>query len=64
LSESLSHLIASVFILQESITAEDKKLFSENGEAQAQTLNQGLIIIKIGIFYQNFNCFGNVLLIL
>jgi hypothetical protein len=47
-------------ILQESITAENRKLFSENDEAQAQKLNQGRIIIKIGIFYQNFNCSGKV----
>jgi hypothetical protein len=63
-SESLSHLIASVFILQESKTAENKKLFSEKDEAQAQKLNQGRIMIKIGIFYQRFNCLGKVFLVL
>jgi hypothetical protein len=35
-SESLSHLTAGVFILHESITAENRKLFSENDEAQTQ----------------------------
>jgi hypothetical protein len=35
-SESLSHLIAGVFILQEPKTAENRKLFSENDETQTQ----------------------------
>jgi hypothetical protein len=34
--ESLSHLISGVFILQEPKTAENRKLFSENDEAQTQ----------------------------
>ncbi len=62
-SESLSPLIASVFILQESITAK-RKLFLENDEAQAQKLNQGCIIKKIGIFHRNFNCYDKDLLVL
>jgi hypothetical protein len=63
-SESLSHLIASVFILQESITAENRKLFSGNDEAQAQKRNQGRIIKKIGIFHRNFNCYDKDFLVL
>jgi hypothetical protein len=57
-------LTAALFILQESKTAENRKIFLENDEAQAQKLNQGCIIKKIGIFHQNFNCFGNVFLVL
>jgi hypothetical protein len=50
--ESLSHLIASVFILRESITAINRKLFSENDEAQAQKLNQCRIIKKLAFFIE------------
>jgi hypothetical protein len=60
----ISHLIASVFILQESKTAENIKIFSENDKAQAQKLNQDRIIKKIGAFHQNFNCYGKVFLVL
>jgi hypothetical protein len=63
-SESLSHLIASVFIIRESTTAKNRKLFSENNEAQAQKLNQGRIIKKIGIFHRNFNCYDKDFLVL
>jgi hypothetical protein len=38
--------------------------FSENDETQTQKLNLGRKIKKIGIFHQNFNCYGKVLLIL
>jgi hypothetical protein len=53
-SESLSHLIASILILQEPKTAENRKLSWENDEAQTLKLNQGRIIIKIGIFLSKF----------
>jgi hypothetical protein len=53
-SESLSHLIASVLILQEPKTAENRKLSWENDEAQTQKLNQGRIIKKIGFFSSKF----------
>ncbi len=59
-SESLSHLIASVFILQERKTAENRNLFWENDEAQTQNLGQGRIIKKIDIFHQKFGSFGNL----
>jgi hypothetical protein len=49
---------------QEPKTAENRKLFPENDEAQAQKLNHGRIIRKIGIFNRNFNCTGKVFLIL
>jgi hypothetical protein len=54
LSESLSHLIASVLILQEPKTAENRKLSWENDEAQTQKLNQGRIIKKNGFFSSKF----------
>jgi hypothetical protein len=53
-SESLSHLIASVLILQEPKTAKNRKLSWENDEAQTQKLNQGRIIKKIGFFSSKF----------
>jgi hypothetical protein len=56
MGNSLLHLIASVFILQEPKTAENRKLFSENDEAQTQKLNQGRIIKKwrfLGVQKQN-----------
>jgi hypothetical protein len=53
-SESLSHLIASVLILREPKTAENRKLSWENDEAQTLKLNQGRIIKKIGIFSSKF----------
>jgi hypothetical protein len=46
-SESLSHLIASVLILEEPKTAENRKLSWENDEAQTQKLNQGRIIVFV-----------------
>jgi hypothetical protein len=63
-SESLSHLIAGVFILPDSKTAENRKKIWENDEAQAQKLNQGRIIIKIYYFRQNSNQNWNVFLLL
>ncbi len=62
-SESLSHLISDVFILQEPKTAENRKIFLENDDAQAQKLNQGRIIIKFGSFRQNFKPNRNVFLV-
>jgi hypothetical protein len=53
-----------VFILQEPKAAENRKLFLENDEAQTQKLNQGRIIIKIGIFHQSFGNFGIFFLVL
>jgi hypothetical protein len=50
LSESLSHSIPGVFILQEPKTAENRKLYLENDEAQAQRLNQGRIFKKMAFF--------------
>jgi hypothetical protein len=41
-------------ILQEPKTAENRKLFLENDEAQAQKLNQGRIIKKVDIFHRKF----------
>ncbi len=46
--------MTGVFILQESITVENRKLLLENDEAQTQKLIQGRIIIKIDIFHRNF----------
>jgi hypothetical protein len=63
-SESLSHLIASVLILQEPKTAENRKLSWENDEAQTQKLNQGRIIKKMAFFRQNSNQNRNVFLVL